>query len=32
MFTGVTDIKKTRIYQSLFNKTFITYNHTYYDG
>jgi hypothetical protein len=32
MFTGCNDTKITRNYQSLFNKTYISYNHTYFDG
>lgn len=32
MFTGANDTKLTRLYQSLFNKTYISYNRTYYDG
>lgn len=32
MFTGANDTKLTRLYHSLFNKTFITFNKTYFDG
>jgi len=32
MYTGANDTKATRNYRSLFNKTFITFNYSYYDG
>lgn len=32
MYTGMEDAKKTRQYYSLFNKTYIAVNSTYFDG
>jgi hypothetical protein len=32
MYSGVGDPKNTRQYYSLFNKTFIAVNKTYFDG
>jgi hypothetical protein len=32
MYTGYNNTKITRNYQSLFNLTYISYNHTYFDG
>jgi len=32
MYTGKDDQKKTRLYASLFNKTYISVNSTYFDG
>ena len=32
MYTGKDDQKKTRLYASLFNKTYIAVNSTYFDG
>ena len=32
MYTGKGDTKQTRLYYSLYNKTYISVNQTYYDG
>ena len=32
MYTGYSDYDLTRVYKSSMNKSYISYNHTYYDG